>query len=180
MGYSPETYSTETSSAHKGWMFRAPEALSLSTEISSSFSLQCFWFGALKFFHSFSVQQRGYRVLILTMQPLSYTCHSQPYNKVIVVLLDDGTSNCTQQSMGRACTPFLRFVFLICTFWLRSNTLKGKDFHLHLAKNGFSLADNRQGSKTRRLPSQVCCTYTRNKSSSFPVNYSNNNWVCFS
>lgn len=107
--------------------------LSLCTEISSSFSLQCFRFGTLQFFHNFSVQQRGYRVLILTMQTLSYTCHSYPYNKVIVVLLNDGTSNCTQQSMGRACTPFSRFVFLVCTWWFRSNTLEGKDFHLHLA-----------------------------------------------
>lgn len=143
MGYSTETYSTETSSAHKGWMFRAPEALSLSTEISNSFSLQCFWFGALQFFYSFNAQQRGYRVLILTIQTLSYTCHSHPYNKVILVFLNDGTFNCTQKSMGRSCTPLLRFVFLVCTCWLRSNTLEGKDFHLHLAKNGFSLADKR-------------------------------------
>lgn len=121
MGYSTETYSTETSSAHKGWMLRAPEALSLSTGISSSFSLQCFCFGCLQFFHSFSVQQRGYRVLILTMKTLSYTCHSHPYNKVIVVLLNDGTFNCTQQSMGRACTPLSRFVLLVCICWITSN-----------------------------------------------------------
>lgn len=175
MGYNTETYSTETSSAHKGWIFRALEALSLSTEISSSFGLWCFQFGALQFFHSFGVQQRGYRVLILTMQTLSYTCHSHPYNKVIVVLLNDGTSNCSQKSMSRACIPPLRFVFLVCICWLRSNTLEGKDFHLHLAKNGFSLAHKRKESKTRRLSPQVCCTHTGNRSSSFPVNYSNNN-----
>lgn len=74
------------------------------------------------------------------------------------------------KSMGTACTPLSRFVFLVCTWWFRSNALEGKDFHLHLAKIRFSPADKRQGSKTRRLSSQVCCTHSRNKSSSFPFN----------
>lgn len=99
-------------------------------------------------FPQFQCSTERLQILILTMQTLPYTCHSHPYNKVIVVLL---TSNCPQQSMSRACTPFSRFVFLVCTCWLRSNTLEGKDFHLHLAKNGFSLAHKRQKSKTRNL-----------------------------